>query len=382
MTAMLLSALVLLCTMLNCYAQVIQTSTGPVSGMTQSGVVQFLGIPYASPPVGVARWQNTQPVSPWTKTLQATKFGSECAQVPYALISSFVSDSGQGKSRTYGSEDCLFLNILQSRDAFNSNSSSSSIFVIHGGSFVTGSGAQFPIVSTIQKGPVASRDAIFVTTNYRLGVFGFLLTNDMLAEGQSNFGLRDMGMALKWTHDNIAVFGGDKQSQLLYGHSSGGYSVLLHYCNSPSWPFFSTVLATSPGPWTLNDKTSALGVAAALYKQSKCSDLSCLKNKTTYQMIYDEIASGTTMQFIPSIDGFSLRQPLPMLMYHDLCDSSASVVVGIAESEGIDIVPLYLPFFGYSSNTQVTESVFNGVVTGMNLPNASAILQWYTTGTW
>lgn len=54
-------------------------------------------------------------------------------------------------------------------------------------------------------------DVILVTFNYRLGVLGFLSNNDTVIPG--NNGLKDQSMALKWVHENIEYFGGDKGKQ-------------------------------------------------------------------------------------------------------------------------------------------------------------------------
>src|ERR1022692_4353668 len=55
-------------------------NSGPICGITVNGVNEWLGIPYAAPPVGVLRWEPPHSPAPWTTTLQATQFGSECAQ--------------------------------------------------------------------------------------------------------------------------------------------------------------------------------------------------------------------------------------------------------------------------------------------------------------
>ncbi|HZD01949.1 MAG TPA: carboxylesterase family protein, partial [Actinomycetes bacterium] len=50
----------------------VQTTNGPVCGIVDNGVSQWLGIPFAAPPVGDLRWAPPQPPQPWTSTLQAT----------------------------------------------------------------------------------------------------------------------------------------------------------------------------------------------------------------------------------------------------------------------------------------------------------------------
>src|SRR5258706_223848 len=50
---------------------VVQTAEGPVRGFVRDGVYQFLGIPYAAPPVGALRWMPPQPVRHWHAALDA-----------------------------------------------------------------------------------------------------------------------------------------------------------------------------------------------------------------------------------------------------------------------------------------------------------------------
>jgi para-nitrobenzyl esterase len=73
-----------------CVGQVM-TADGAVCGLSVNGDTEYLGIPYAAPPVGNLRWQAPQPAAPFQTQFQATQLRPDCA--------------GQGSS---GSEDCLW----------------------------------------------------------------------------------------------------------------------------------------------------------------------------------------------------------------------------------------------------------------------------------
>jgi para-nitrobenzyl esterase len=73
--------------------------TGPIQGVVTSAMHEFLGIPYAEPPVGDRRWTPPVPHAPWTTPLDASAFGGRCAQV----------DGPFGEAST--NEDCLYLNV-------------------------------------------------------------------------------------------------------------------------------------------------------------------------------------------------------------------------------------------------------------------------------
>lgn len=74
---------------------------GTLKGMLNgdSRVADFLGIPYAKPPVGSLRWQPPVPCDAWEGARDATKFGFSCSQrLPK------YSNLTQPQS-----EDCLYL---------------------------------------------------------------------------------------------------------------------------------------------------------------------------------------------------------------------------------------------------------------------------------
>lgn len=79
------------------------------------------------------------------------------------------------------------------------------MFFIHGGGFVSGGG----IARGYGPAYLLDKDVILVAINYRLGILGFLSTEDENCPG--NFGLKDQVLALKWVRNNIRRFGGDPE---------------------------------------------------------------------------------------------------------------------------------------------------------------------------
>ena len=49
-------------------------------GLEQNNTYQWLGIPYAQPPVGSLRWKAPRILESDTKNFKATKFGNACPQ--------------------------------------------------------------------------------------------------------------------------------------------------------------------------------------------------------------------------------------------------------------------------------------------------------------
>src|SRR5579859_3969844 len=81
----------------------VQTAQGAVEGLQVKGISEFLGIPYAAPPVGDLRWRPPLAAQPWTGVRRATKFGPSCAQV--TTLGAFAGPANDN-------EDCLTLNVF------------------------------------------------------------------------------------------------------------------------------------------------------------------------------------------------------------------------------------------------------------------------------
>ncbi len=187
----------------------VETTLGTVVGGRQNGSLEFLGIPYAAPPVGELRFRRPQPNEGWTEPLDATERPSRCEQEAIGIS-------------VPGSEDCLILNV-HTPDPMPSDAPV--LFWIHGGAFVFGEGIQ---TDGGTKGDLLARDhgLVVVSINYRLGPYGFMAHPAFDEDGApGNVGFWDQLAALRWTRENVAAFGGDPDRITVVGESAGGVSV-------------------------------------------------------------------------------------------------------------------------------------------------------------
>jgi len=96
---------------------------------------------------------------------------------------------------------------------------------IHGGAWTRGSGA----TPTHDGAALAKKGVVVVTTNYRLGPFGFLAHSELTAESaqrsSGNYAILDLVAALQWVQRNIAAFGGNPANVTIFGESAGSWSV-------------------------------------------------------------------------------------------------------------------------------------------------------------
>lgn len=70
---------------------------------------------------------------------------------------------------------------------------------------------------------------ILVVPGYRLNMFGFLSSRELLEENpkNSNFGFWDQRLALEWTYKHIPKFGGNPEKITVGGISAGSYSTFF-----------------------------------------------------------------------------------------------------------------------------------------------------------
>ncbi|WP_395702465.1 carboxylesterase/lipase family protein [Aquabacterium sp.] len=233
------------------------TRWGPVLGQddTQaSGTWHWKGVPFARPPVGELRWQAPQDPLPWQAPRQATAFAPACVQTGRlygpGLNNRYDETIGRTLGQTVGAEDCLYLNIWT--PASRPAAPRPVIVFVHGGSNITGYTAD-PVYDGAAL--ARSQDAVVVSVNYRLGIFGFLnlaaLKTGQREADSGNFALLDIVKALEFVAADIHHFGGDPQRVTLMGQSAGAVNVYALLASpmlvARSRPLFHRLVALSGG---------------------------------------------------------------------------------------------------------------------------------------
>lgn len=292
--------------------EVYSTAYGDVRGVVLgSGVELFTGIPYAAPPVGELRWKKPQDPEPWTSILECDTFAPMSIQTQNLPIYNSLAQiigyhdyqiSLNDNYREACSEDSLYLNIWKPAGTAEK---APVVVYIHGGSLKTGQ----PWYRDYSGEGYARDGIIVVNMGYRLGVFGFLATEEMTEEEGTagNFGLLDQIKALEWVSLNIENFGGDPDNITIIGESAGAVCVDA-LCVSPlAAGLFrrailesSTISSTEP-PHSYRLFDEALSSGADLMKRYDCSSLEELRKIPVEKLVGEQ-----ETQHHVTIDGYVL----------------------------------------------------------------------------
>ncbi|CAA7262326.1 unnamed protein product [Cyclocybe aegerita] len=214
----------LLTTLQSSATTLVKLSYGSFEGKTSENLVEFLGIPFASPPVGPLRF--AAPVKPkaFHGTRQATSFAPACPQQAIMPLPLFPPTSVPPANI---SEDCLYLNIIKPAKIVPGKKLPV-IFYIFGGAFEIGDTTQVHGDSLVNRSLDLGEPIIYVAASYRVNAFGFLGGKEVQAAGLGNVGLLDQRFALEWVQKHIGAFGGDPKKVTIWGISAGAVSVALH----------------------------------------------------------------------------------------------------------------------------------------------------------
>ncbi|KAK5127523.1 hypothetical protein LTR85_006862 [Meristemomyces frigidus] len=176
-----------------------------------NGVTQWLGLRYAAPPLGDLRFAAPQPPTRTYGTQEADAHGTICL------------GTNSGPPTNTSSEDCLFLDVYAPSNT-TKWSKLPVYFFIQGGGFNTNSN---PNLNGSGLVTASGNNIVVVNFNYRVGPYGFLASEEIMADGSVNNGLKDQRFALHWVQRYISHFGGDPNHVTLGGDSAGAQSVNL-----------------------------------------------------------------------------------------------------------------------------------------------------------
>lgn len=246
----------------------LQTITGRPSPLFPNSIQEFRGIPYGRVP---GRWRHsTLRTQLPSDHYDATKNGPQCPQPSmFANSKTYQSHLDWPTDVTDDEYHCLNLFVIRpSPEALQRAGLGGDIKLpvyvnIHGGGFGFGAGSDpmWDPTRLVQRSLERCTPFIGVNVNYRLGIFGFGISSDLL-DVQSihnelkggNFGIGDQRVALRWISQNISAFGGDASKITIAGQSAGGVSTQLHVFEAKfgsQQPLFRRAIQQSGGIKTM-----------------------------------------------------------------------------------------------------------------------------------
>lgn len=326
---------------------VAKTIYGRVRGAMENGIGVFKGIPYAGSPAGANRFKPAPELKPWSGIRDALAYGPQSIQPP---------DPAWPKEwkPAVSSEDCLFLNVWT--PGINDGKKRPVMFYSHGGGFSTGNGgADVWPQDEFHDGAALARsyDVVVVTHNHRLGIMGYLYLGELLGEeyaASGTVGMLDIIRALEWVRGNIAEFGGDPGTIMIWGESGGGAKTSALTAMPAAQGLYHKASIESGAALRMRSRESADGTARAVLKaldlnekqarellKIPAADLCDIMQKLPRRPASTEPVSRTLAEgfgFSPMVDG----RYLPAHPYDPIAPAMSAnipLIVGINKDETI-----------------------------------------------
>ena len=290
------------------YARTVATEYGLVRGIVRDGCEEYLGIPYAQPPVGELAFKHPVPPEPWDGVRDAVRGSINPVQ-------------GKGRSTIlFDGRDCLYMNIFVPQGL----APDAPVMVwFYGGSYANGGVGRFR-----EDGDELSYDmALFaketktvcVNFNYRLNLEGFCNLHFLDKNFDQNNGLFDQIMALKFVRNNIHRFGGNADNVTVFGQSAGAACMLALMGDPETSDLFDKAIVQSAcvdSFWTEKQSQRLtkkylgfLGVGTTPSELARLKDIDIAlvheANAKLRQLVLRE--GNSNCCFSPTIDGVTIK---------------------------------------------------------------------------
>lgn len=348
----------------------VETSNGKIKGYEQMSyngkmVSTYLGIPFATPPVGNLRFKRPLPVQNWTNTLECKILPNSCPQIKFTTFVGKKGESGEEmwNYNTNASEDCLYLNVWAPK--LTSGKKLSTLVWIYGGGYIYGTSTLELYDGTFLS---AYGEVIIVSINYRVGPFGFLYMGNDGAPG--NAGLMDQTIALEWIYNNIENFGGSKDSITIFGESSGAASVSYLLASDLSKNYFQRAIlqsASSLASWAYQEPVIATKYAQSLANIVSCGDkntddtVECLMHVSADDLTnkaWELSMTHVQWPFAPTIDNYFINDSPREIMKTDYF-ANKDILLGFNTDEGTFFLLYYLlDAINYPTSRNMTREEF------------------------
>ncbi len=309
----------------------VKVEGGWISGQVDGSVYVFKGIPFAAPPVGALRWRAPEPAAPWDGVRTCVQFGPSPMQdkpTPFAMwTEEYLIPS------TPIGEDCLYLNVWSA--ARTARERRPVLVYIYGGGFGSG-GGNVPIYDGEA---IAKKGVVYVTINYRVGIFGFFSLPELSQESghhaSGNYGLMDQVAALKWIKKNIAAFGGDPDNITIAGQSAGSMSVNCLVASPLARGLFEKAIGESGAIFS---RESPSLEAAETAGQKMAQSLRAGTLDALRALPADTLLKAGQWSWQPVIDGYVLPKPVADI-FIGMKENTVALLTGWNEDEGFVFGP-------------------------------------------
>ncbi|PYI12031.1 carboxylesterase family protein [Aspergillus sclerotiicarbonarius CBS 121057] len=308
----------------------------------------FLGIKFADEPVRftpstlkTAYSANDSDSGPYAAGVDAsgavlynaTEYGYDCPG--YGSDNVELAELGWAKFN----ENCMNLNVVRPKK--DSDELLPVMIWIFGGGWMEGATAdpRYNMSYILHQGALNDKPVLGVSINYRVAAFGFLNSEEVMASGNTNLGLRDQRVALHWVKQNIEAFGGDPDKITIWGESAGAYSVGAHLVtnNGDNEGLFRAAIMESGNavgpPWNGTDWYQPM--YDQLVNATNCTTasdtLQCLREvpfDSLYAVAYDGL------EWFGTIDGIFLKE-YPQISITEGRFTKVPILHGTNTDEGV-----------------------------------------------